>query len=113
MVKVIENEEGINRTEERTSGIVNLEKLEIIRQVQEKYSINLEPPFVHVYENSFDLYVRHFLNECETRADFIEVIKGFVVEGAQLEDTVLDDDNVFVLGEIWIYCDTWEDAGEF
>lgn len=112
MVNVIENEEVVNAIVEGTLGIVGLEKLELIDKVKVDYNVNLDAPFVHVYENSFDLYVRHFLNECETRADFIQVIKGFV-EGAVLEDTVIDDENVFVVGERWIYCDTWEDAGEF
>lgn len=87
-----------------------VEVAEIIKKVKTDYEVKLNEPFVNLYETSFDLYVRHFLNECESRADFIEVLKGFVVEGLDMEATVLDDANVFVVGNTWIYCDEWVDV---
>lgn len=110
MVEAIISEELESVILEGNLGVVCPEKQEMINKVKVQYKINLDAPFVHLYKNCFDLYVSHFLNECESKADFIQVIKGFVVDGAVLEDTVLDDDNVFVLGDTWIYCDVWEDV---
>lgn len=110
MVKTMMSKEVENAVLVGTLGIVEPDKQEIISKVKVQYEVNLDAPFVHLYKNCFDLYVSHFLNECESKTDFIQVIKGFVVDGAVLEDTVLDDDNVFVIGETWIYCDVWEDV---
>lgn len=87
---------------------VKLPKQEIIKKVALAYDCVLEGDF-NVYDNMFELYRSHFLDKSNVE-DVIDTLKNFIVEGADLKQVLLDEQNVFQVDDKWIYAEEWHDV---
>lgn len=84
------------------------ELLEFKAALEEDHQISIHGiQHIHVYENAFDLYREHFLADA-SKEDLIETIRLYT-EGADMEDNILDDADVFTVGDHWVYCSEYTD----